>query len=93
MFLSNRNPKIFLADIIARLESIGRVVYVILHYRIWLTPTLTIAFHAEDLRRSDFDILLMYMFRFVYKTKNRNNISLVVFLKIRHIGYSIPNIF
>ena len=40
-----------------------------------------------------FDILLTYVFRFVYKTKNRNNISLVVFLKIRHIGYSIPNIF
>ena len=35
----------------------------------------------------------LYMFRFVYKIKNHNNISLVAFLKIRHIGYSIPNIF
>ena len=40
-----------------------------------------------------FNVLLLYMFRFVYKTKNHNNISLVAFLKIRHIGYSIPNIF
>ena len=56
-------------------------------------PILTIAFHTEDLTRSDFDVLLQYMFRFVYKTKNHNNISLVTFLKIRHIGYSIPNIF
>ena len=54
---------------------------------------LTIAFHTEDLTRSDLDILLTNVFRFVYKTKNRNNISLVAFLKIRHIGYSIPNIF
>ena len=56
-------------------------------------PILTIAFHTEDLTRSDFDVLLLHMFRFVYKTKNHNNISLVAFLKIRHIGYSIPNIF
>ena len=55
----------------------------------------TIAFHTEDLTRSEFDVLLqkLHMFRFVYKTKNHNNISLVTFLKIRHIGYSIPNIF
>ena len=51
------------------------------------------AFHTEDLTRSDFDVLIVHMFRFVYKAKNHNNISLVAFLKIRHIGYSIPNIF
>ena len=62
-------------------------------YRVQLTPVLTIAFHTEDLTRSDFDVLLLHMFRFVYKTKNHNNISLVAFLKIRHIGYCIPNVF
>ena len=64
-----------------------------LFYSVYLTPILTIAFHTENLTRSDFDILLTYKFRFVYETKNHNNISLVVVLKIRHIGYSIPNIF
>ena len=54
---------------------------------------LPLQIHTEDLTRSDFDVLLLYMFRFVYITKNHNNISLVAFLKIRHIGYSIPNIF
>ena len=64
-----------------------------LFYREWLTPILTIALHTEDLTRRNFGILLLCMFRFVYKTKDDNNISLVVYLKIRHIGYSIPNIF
>ena len=58
-----------------------------------LTPIFTIAFLTEDLTRSDFDTLLLQVFRFVYKTKNHNNISLMVFLKIRHIGYFTPNIF
>ena len=52
-----------------------------LFYKVWLTPILTIADHTEDLTKSNVDIP-SHVFRFVYKTKNYNNISLVVFLKI-----------